>query len=57
MKKNGKNKLILTIAVVLLLTIGVFSGCVEDTPETGKIRYGGQYYPGEFLLQGSDFWG
>jgi ABC-type nitrate/sulfonate/bicarbonate transport system substrate-binding protein len=56
MKTIRKNKLILTIAVVLLLTIGIFSGCVEDKPETGKIRYGGQYYPGEFLLQGNDFW-
>lgn len=27
----------------------------EDTAET--IRYGGQYYPGEFLLQGYDFFG
>ncbi|HHN93658.1 MAG TPA: hypothetical protein ENK17_02730 [Anaerolineae bacterium] len=45
------------VSIVLLLTLGVslLGGC-KSTPEM-KIRYGGQYYPGEFLLKGHpQFW-
>jgi sulfonate transport system substrate-binding protein len=56
MRKNEKIKMILVIVAITLVTVSVFSGCIKEEVETGKIRYGGQYYPGEFLLNGKDFW-
>jgi ABC-type nitrate/sulfonate/bicarbonate transport system substrate-binding protein len=43
--------------ILMLLSLGslICSGC-QGEPEA-SIRYGGQYYPGEFLLKGHpDFW-
>jgi len=37
-----------------LITIASLSGCIGG--EKVDIRYGGQYYPGEFLLEGKNFW-
>jgi len=45
-------------AILLLVALSVFlySGC-QSQPKMA-IRYGGQYYPGEFLLKGHpEFWG
>lgn len=56
MIKKEKMKIIFALATILLFTIGIFSGCIKEEAEAGKIRYGGQYYPGEFLLEGKNFW-
>jgi len=45
------------VSVVLLLVLGIalLGGC-QSEPQM-KVRYGGQYYPGEFLLKGHpQFW-
>jgi ABC-type nitrate/sulfonate/bicarbonate transport system substrate-binding protein len=57
MLKKEKIKMLFVIATILLFISGIFAGCLGvDESEAGKIRYGGQYYPEEFLLQGYDFW-
>jgi len=56
MFKKEKMKIIFVTATILLLTAGLFSGCIKEEAEAGTIRYGGQYYPGEFLLEGRNFW-
>ncbi len=56
MLKNNRFKMMLVIAATLLVTVSIFSGCIQEEAEAGKVRYGGQYYPGEFLLNGKDFW-
>jgi ABC-type nitrate/sulfonate/bicarbonate transport system substrate-binding protein len=45
-----------TILPVLLIAVVFFSGCIGNGGEAVDIRYGGQYYPGEFLLKGKNFW-
>jgi len=41
----------------VLFTAILLAGCTtNEKQETKTIRYGGQYYPGEFLLKGQDFW-
>lgn len=51
-----ENKKYLSIAIFgLLIATSMFTGCIGK--EKGvEIRYGGQYYPGEFLLEGKNFW-
>jgi ABC-type nitrate/sulfonate/bicarbonate transport system substrate-binding protein len=39
------------------LTAAVVSAGGASEPESGLVRYGGQFYPGEFLLEGHDFFG
>lgn len=56
MLKKEKIKILFSITTILLFIIGIFSGCIKEEAESGKIRYGGQYYPGEFLLEGKNFW-
>lgn len=51
------SRLAMCISVLLLVTLGVASlaGCKGESQM--KVRYGGQYYPGEFLLKGNpQFW-
>jgi ABC-type nitrate/sulfonate/bicarbonate transport system substrate-binding protein len=55
MKKN-KQKSIITAIFLTLFTSILLTGCVENGDTETVIRYGGQYYPGEFLLVGYDFW-
>ena len=57
MLKKEKIKMLFAMAAIILFTVGFFAGCLGgDEPKKGKIRYGGQYYPEEFLLKGYDFW-
>ncbi len=53
-------KLVLVIIVALVLSLSGLSTLLLTSPprkKTKKIRYGGQYYPGEFLLLGKpEFW-
>lgn len=44
----------ISVLFILLLAIFLIS-CTEK--DNNVIRYGGQYYPGEFLLEGHDFFG
>jgi len=55
MKKKIQKTAITAILVVLFSAI-LFSGCITNEENDATIRYGGQYYPGEFLLEGHDFW-
>ena len=51
-------RLIATIGIIIVAVASVFSWWIiqEMTPKA-PIRYGGQYYPGEFLLAGHpEFW-
>ena len=51
-------RLVAILAVVIIAVAGIASWWIitELTPKA-DIRYGGQYYPGEFLLAGNpDFW-
>ncbi len=44
---------------LLLVVLGVFlaAGCQEKNESALSVKYGGQYYPGEFLLKGhTEFW-
>lgn len=50
-KSNFKKALII-IAVAAMTFAVIGCGKKKDV----DIRYGGQYYPGEFLLKGKDFW-
>ena len=57
MLKKEKIKMLFALTIIIIFTVGFLAGCLGgNEPEKGKIRYGGQYYPEEFLLQGKDFW-
>ena len=56
--QNQKNRLTFSI-VVLIISVLVLSSCQNGDSASGglnSIKYGGQLYPGEFLLKGKDFW-
>ena len=55
MNKKIQKTAVTAILIVLLSTL-ILSGCVDNEPQANTVRYGGQYYPGEFLLVGHDFW-
>jgi ABC-type nitrate/sulfonate/bicarbonate transport system substrate-binding protein len=50
--KSGLKKALIIVAVAALSFAVTGCGKKKDV----DIRYGGQYYPGEFLLKGKDFW-
>jgi ABC-type nitrate/sulfonate/bicarbonate transport system substrate-binding protein len=47
----------ISISIVVVALVVLTAACIQTT-EKGEIRYGGQYYPGEFLLfgLGDDIW-
>ena len=50
-------KMALIILVTGLLLTSGFTSCASPEEETPAVRYGGQFYPGEFLLYGQpDIW-
>lgn len=55
MNKNLKKTTIAATLIVILSAI-FLSGCTNNQDDGKIIQYGGQYYPGEFLLEGYDFW-
>lgn len=55
MKKNIQKTAITAILITLFSAI-LLTGCINNETNEATIRYGGQYYPGEFLLEGYDFW-
>jgi len=55
MSDKKKKYLAITMLGVLIAT-SLLTGCIGGKKEV-DIKYGGQYYPGEFLLEGKDFWG
>jgi ABC-type nitrate/sulfonate/bicarbonate transport system substrate-binding protein len=50
----GKKKWLAATLPGVLMTLVVMSGCLGAAK--GDVNYGGQYYPGEFVLQGKNFW-
>lgn len=50
-----KNKIFISLLTIITILV-LFSGCINNDSEAMEIKYGGQYYPGEFLLKGGDFW-
>jgi len=55
MRKKIQKTAISAILIMLFSAI-LLTGCINNETNDATIRYGGQYYPGEFLLQGYDFW-
>ncbi len=55
MNKNTQKIAITTISFTLFSAI-LLTGCINNGTSSNAIQYGGQYYPGEFLLEGHDFW-
>ena len=52
---NEKKKYITFAIVGVLIATSMLTGCIGKEKKV-DIRYGGQYYPGEFLLEGKNFW-
>lgn len=53
------NKKLVAVLVVVVIAVASVAGwwIMRGSMEKGSIRYGGQYYPGEFLLYGHpEFW-
>ncbi len=48
-----KHLMAVLIPAMMIIAVGL-SGCMQES--SADIRYGGQYYPGEFVLQGHNFW-
>jgi len=51
-----KKNMIIAAGIFTILSMSLFSGCIDDGNSNVDINYGGQYYPGEFLLEGKNFW-
>ncbi|MGC9308479.1 MAG: ABC transporter substrate-binding protein, partial [Thermoplasmatota archaeon] len=49
-----KKQILVMLMPAVMISIAVMSGCLQGS--SADIRYGGQYYPGEFVLQGYNFW-
>lgn len=49
-----KKKFLFILLLALMTMMTILSGCLGTS--NANIRYGGQYYPGEFVLQGHNFW-
>lgn len=58
MSKTLKKRLLTSTLLITTILALLFSGCIDGTnnENDNTISYGGQYYPGEFLLEGQDFW-
>ena len=54
--KKIENKNIIILGVLIILMASIFSGCLGSDDGSNTIKYGGQYYPGEFVLEGKNFW-
>jgi sulfonate transport system substrate-binding protein len=45
---------VVVIIIILVAILGLYySGFLRESDEEGKIKYGGQYYPEEFVLKGA----
>ena len=55
-KSNVTTFIIATLLISLFVLTGCGSSSSTETSELETIRYGGQLYPEEYLLEGQDFW-
>ncbi|MCD6108943.1 MAG: ABC transporter substrate-binding protein [Thermoplasmata archaeon] len=55
MVRNTDKKYLCVVMLGILVGTSLLAGCIGGEKKV-DVRYGGQYYPGEFLLEGKNFW-